>query len=62
MFYKEATFYSVPMIAELLTKAGFGDHQFCQTLFKPLGELMDTEPVRDGYGEGSFVVVRGRKG
>jgi len=32
-FYKEATFYSVAEIAEQLTKAGFDDHQFRQTLF-----------------------------
>jgi len=61
VFYKEATFYAVSEIAAQLTKAGFGDHQFRQTLFSPLSELTDTEPVRDGYGEGSFVVVRGRR-
>ena len=60
-FYKEATFYSVAEIAEQLTKAGFSGHHFRQTLFKPLPELTDTEPVKEGFGEGSFIVVRGLK-
>lgn len=60
-FYKEPTFYSVAEITAHLTKAGFDGHEFRQTLFTPLDELNDTEPVREGYGEGSFVVVRGRK-
>jgi SAM-dependent methyltransferase len=60
-FYKEATFYSVAEIAGNLTDAGFGSLEFRQTLFKSLAELTDTEPVKEGHGEGSFVVVSARK-
>jgi hypothetical protein len=40
---------------------GFSDLQFRQTLFQPLEDLQEVEPVKEGHGEGSFVVVRGRK-
>ena len=60
-FYKEATFYSVSEIVEHLERAGFGGFEFRQTLFHPLAELEEVEPVKEGHGEGSFVVVRGVK-
>jgi SAM-dependent methyltransferase len=61
-FYKDATFYSVDEIVEHLKQAGFGEFAFCQTLSKPLGEMIEVEPIQEGYGKGSFVVVRGLKG
>lgn len=61
-FYKEATFYSVKDIVSHLEKAGFGSFGFRQTLFQPLDEMAEIDAVREGYGEGSFVVVRGVKG
>ncbi len=57
-FYREARFYSVKEIAENLERTLFGGFEFRQTLFKPLDELSEVEPVRKGHGEGSFVVVR----
>ena len=59
VFYKDATFYSVDDILSHLKKAAFADAAFRQTIFRPLGEIEDAEPVKEGYGEGSFVVVRG---
>ena len=32
-----------------------------QTIFGNLSETASNEPVTPGYGEGSFVVIRGRK-
>jgi SAM-dependent methyltransferase len=61
LFYKDATFYSVGDITRALTAAGFDDLEFRQTLFKRLDELEEVEPVKEGHGEGSFVVVRGKK-
>ncbi len=61
VFYKDATFYSVDDILSHLKKAAFADAAFRQTIFRPLGEIEDVEPVKEGYGEGSFVVVRGVK-
>jgi SAM-dependent methyltransferase len=61
LFYKEATFFSVDEIVELMDKAGFIDLTFKQTIFKSLSETAKNEPVKSGHGEGSFVVIRGRK-
>jgi SAM-dependent methyltransferase len=60
-FYKDAKFYSVDEIKQSMTRVGFSDLQFRQTLFQPLEDLQEVEPVKEGHGEGSFVVVRGRK-
>ena len=60
-FYKEATFFSMAEIIEHLEKAGFGGFELRQTLFKPLAEMEEVEPVKEGHGRGSFVVVRGVK-
>jgi ubiquinone/menaquinone biosynthesis C-methylase UbiE len=61
VFYKDATFYTVPAIVEHLTLAGFSSFQFVQTLFNPLPDIREVEPARPGYGDGSFVVVRAGK-
>ncbi len=58
VFYRDATFYSVQQITENLERTGFGGFQFRQTLFGPLEALTEVEPVKEGHGEGSFVVVR----
>lgn len=61
VFYKDATFYSVAEIVDHLEHAGFRDFSFCQTLFKPLSDMEEVEPVKEGHGAGSFVVVLGKK-
>jgi len=60
-FYRIATFYSVDEVINHLNRAGFRDFSFSQTIFHPLKEIEGVEPVKSGYGEGSFVVVRARK-
>jgi ubiquinone/menaquinone biosynthesis C-methylase UbiE len=60
-FYQEATFFSTQEVITEMTKNGFGDFDFRQTIFKPLAETDKMEPVENGYGEGSFVVIRGQK-
>jgi ubiquinone/menaquinone biosynthesis C-methylase UbiE len=61
LFYRIATFYSVDEVVSFLEKAGFRDFRFKQTVFHALHEVQAVEPVKEGYGEGSFVVVRARK-
>jgi SAM-dependent methyltransferase len=58
-FYRDARFYSVAQVAEWTRQAGFGGIQFCQTLCGLPGEMSDQ--VRDGYGEGAFVVLSAQK-
>jgi len=60
-FYRPATFYSVEETISYLKKAGFNDLCFAQTIFQKLSEIEDIEPVREGYGEGSFVVIKATK-
>ncbi len=61
VFYKDATFFSVDELDELIGQAGFKDLTFKQTIFKTLSRTTRDEPVKPGHGEGSFVVIRGRK-
>ncbi len=61
LFYRVATFYSVEELVPLLEKVNFKDFRFNQTIFKDLSKIDKVEPVKPGYGEGSFVVIRARK-
>lgn len=61
VFYKEATFFSVDELANILCQSGFANLTFNQTIFKTLSKTTRDEPVKSGHGEGSFVVIRGRK-
>jgi len=61
VFYKVATFYSVDDVVFQLKQAGFKNFNFTQTIFHNLTEIRDIEPIKEGYGEGSFVVVRAVK-
>jgi hypothetical protein len=45
----------------MLDEAGFSDVECVQTLFKDPAEVDALEPVKPGWGEGSFVVMRGEK-
>jgi ubiquinone/menaquinone biosynthesis C-methylase UbiE len=60
-FYQKATFLSVKEVIYHLEKVHFIDLHFRQTLFHHLNRLKHLEPVKNGYGEGSFIVVRGTK-
>ena len=60
-FYRIATFYSVDEVLSPLKRAGFRHFNFVQTIFHSLSEIRGIEPVADGYGRGSFVVIRAQK-
>jgi len=61
VFYKIATFYSVKEVVYNLNKVGFKEFNFKQTIFHSLNEIKNVEPVKENYGESSFVVIRARK-
>jgi ubiquinone/menaquinone biosynthesis C-methylase UbiE len=61
VFYKIATFYSVKEVVYNLNKVGFKEFNFKQTIFHSLNEIKNFEPVKENYGQGSFVVIRARK-
>jgi len=61
-FYRDARFYTVEDVARRVQEAGFGSLRFCETLFDDTEhrESSDME-VRDGYGNGAFVVLGAQK-
>lgn len=59
-FYKMAKFFSADEVRSLLSKFNFGDLYFLQTIFHPLEEIKEIEQVKEGFGEGLFVVVKAR--
>jgi len=61
VFYKEATFYSVEEVLEVMKQTGFDNFSFRQTIFRNLSEITRHETTKSGYGQGSFVVIRGKK-
>ncbi|MDD5645434.1 MAG: SAM-dependent methyltransferase, partial [bacterium] len=58
IFYKHANLLSVKETVSLMEEAGFKRFIFYQTIFRPLDEIKRLEPVKKGYGEGGFVVMR----
>lgn len=61
LFYKDARFLSADEIASHLEKAGFKNLRFVQTIFSSYKGSDEIQPVREGHGDGVFVVVRGEK-
>lgn len=61
VFYKPATFYSTGEVVTFLEKAGFSKFSFVQTIFRSLADIKAIEPLKKGYGSGSFVVVKAVK-
>jgi SAM-dependent methyltransferase len=60
-FYKIADFYSVTEVTQHLRQSGFESFHFTQTVFHDLSEIKEVEPVKEWYGEGSFVIIRAKK-
>ncbi len=60
-FYRESIFFSADEVVSLLKKFNFGNLYLLQTIFHFAGEIRELEPVKEGSGEGLFVVVRALK-
>lgn len=56
-FYKDATFFSTQEVLKDLEEAGFKPMQIKQTIIAG----MPPETILDGFGKGSFVVIKGIK-
>jgi ubiquinone/menaquinone biosynthesis C-methylase UbiE len=61
MFYKEATFFGTEELFEILMKTGFRVEKTWQTIFGKVEEINEKQPVIEGFGEGSFVVIKALK-
>jgi ubiquinone/menaquinone biosynthesis C-methylase UbiE len=61
IFYKDAVFYGTEEIYRYLTEAGFRTLTTLQTVFGMLDTVKDVQVPENGYGKGSFVVIRAIK-
>ena len=61
LFYKDATFFSTEELYEYLKEAGFSIKKTQQTVFGKMNEVVKVQQSREGYGEGSFVVIHAGK-
>jgi SAM-dependent methyltransferase len=60
-FYRQARFYKVRQVLEWLDGLGYANPMTCQTIFQDLPAITGLEPVREGYGDGTFVVLAAQK-
>lgn len=61
LFYRQANFRSAREVEAMLGNAGFRAPVFRQTIFGGPDTMGQPDPVREGHGEGCFVVVRARR-
>lgn len=61
-FYRYANFYSVNQVTNWLRQLKYAYIKICQTIFKNPEEIMAIEPIKEGYGEGGFVVISAERG
>ncbi len=60
-FYRDARFFSVAELTQIMTNAGFENFRYHQTLFQSPEASGKVEPVKEGFGKGGFVVISGRE-
>ena len=60
-FYKEANFYSTGELINKLGENNFCCFKFKQTIFGGLKNNKKVQKIINGYGEGSFVVIKAKK-
>lgn len=60
-FYRNAHFYSAEEEIQLINQLGFIQKEIYQTIFSSLDAIKMIEPVKQGYGEGRFVVIKALK-
>ncbi len=61
VFYKQANFFGVRELADLLKVTGFSRISYYQTIYKLPNKMNSVERPRLGYGKGGFVVIRAHK-
>jgi len=60
-FYREAKFYSTQEIIDFLKSNDFYKIQTCQTIFSNPEKMTSPDIVKNGFGEGAFVVINSFK-
>jgi len=57
VFYREANFYSVEEVVQMLRATGFSRFKYTQTIFHDLEQVHQREEVLEGYNMGSFIGI-----
>jgi ubiquinone/menaquinone biosynthesis C-methylase UbiE len=60
-FYSQAKFYRIPRVTEMLSDIGFKKFEYNQTLFDSLEDIEKIQIPKEGWEEGSFVVIKATK-
>jgi SAM-dependent methyltransferase len=60
-FFRYAEFYSVKQALEWLKISRYNNVRIVQTIFRKPEEITALEPVKEGYGEGFFIVISAQK-
>ena len=58
-FYKEASFFGIKEITDLLENTGFSKFSYYQTLYNFPEEIKSVQKPQKGFGRGGFVVIAG---
>ena len=61
LFYKQAHFFGVKEVTNLLKMSGFGRVSYYQTIYKFPDKINSVEKPKKGFGEGGFVVISAKK-
>jgi len=61
IFYKQAHFFGVKEVANLLKDVGFNKMSYYQTIFELPNRINLIEKPKSGFGKGGFVVISGEK-
>jgi len=61
VFYKQASFFSVSELTNLLEEAGFNRFSYYQTVFDFPDKINSIEKPQKGFGEGGFVVISAKR-
>ncbi len=61
LFYQDAIFFGTEEVYGLLQKTGFKIEETYQTVFGKLAEIKQIQETLEGYGKGSFVVIKAKK-
>ncbi|GET28528.1 class I SAM-dependent methyltransferase [Prolixibacter sp. SD074] len=61
MFYKEAVFFGTEELYKILGQTGFTVVETLQTIFGKVDDINEIQPVIEGFGKASFVVMKALK-
>ncbi|MGD9014851.1 MAG: methyltransferase domain-containing protein [Candidatus Omnitrophota bacterium] len=61
VFYKQANFFSVREITDLLKATGFNKFSYYQTIFQVPDKINSAQEPQRGFGKGGFVIIRAQK-